>query len=59
MDHNIIYMLVGSYLTRTKAGSEDRIKYTLGYMLPGKQKGDDGEGLIMVQRCASADQCYR
>ena len=42
-------MLVGSYLTRTKAGSGNRVKYILGYMLPGKQKGNDGEGLIMVQ----------
>ena len=42
-------MLAGSYLTRTKAGSGNRVKYILGYMLPGNQKGDDGEGLIMVQ----------
>ena len=51
-------MLAGSYLTRTKAGSGNRVKYILGYMLPGKQKGNDGEGLIIVQRCASADQCF-
>ena len=42
-------MLAGSYLTRTKASSGNRVKYILGYMLPGKQKGNDGEGLIMVQ----------
>ena len=30
-------------------GSGNHVKYTLGYMLPGKQKGNDGEGLIMVQ----------
>ena len=42
-------MLAGSYLTGTKAGSENRVKYILGYMLPGNQKGNDGEGLIMVQ----------
>ena len=42
-------MLVGSYLTRTRAGSGNRIKYILGYILPGIQKGNDGEGLIMVQ----------
>ena len=37
-------MLAGSYLTRTKAGSGNRIEYTLGYMLPGNLKGNDGEG---------------
>ena len=30
-------------------GSGNRIKYILGYILPGIQKGNDGEGLIMVQ----------
>ena len=30
-------------------GSGNRVKYILGYMLPEKQKGNDGEGLIMVQ----------
>ena len=42
-------MLAGSYLTGTKAGSGNRVKYILGYMLLGNQKGNDGEGLIMVQ----------
>ena len=41
-------MLAGSYLTRTKAGSGNRVKYILGYILSGNQKGNDGEGLIMV-----------
>ena len=41
-------MLAGSYLTRTTVDSGNRVKYILGYMLPGKQKGDDGEGLFMV-----------
>ena len=49
-------MLAGSYLTRTKAGSGNRITYILGYMLPGNLKGDDGEELIMVQGCALVDQ---
>ena len=52
-------MLAGSYLTRTKAGSGNRIRYILGYMLPGKRKGNDGEGVIIVQGCASADQCFK
>ena len=42
-------MLVGSYLIRTKVGSGNHVKYILDYMLPGKPKGDDEEGLIMVQ----------
>ena len=42
-------MLAGSYLTGIKVGSGTRVKYILGYILPGNQKGDDGEGLIMVQ----------
>ena len=33
-------MLAGSYLTRTKVGSGNCVKYILGYMLPGKQKGE-------------------
>ena len=52
-------MLAGSYLTRTKASSENVVKYILGYILPGILKGTDGEGLFMVQECASADQYYR
>ena len=52
-------MLAGSYLTRTKAGSRNHVKYILGYMLPGRRKGNDKEELIMVQGCTSADQCYR
>ena len=42
-------MLADSYLIRTKAGSGNHVKYILGYMLPGNQRGNDEEGLIIVQ----------